>query len=76
MRRMVQRGDRTSFPLEAPSELLSANFDRDLPAKASVNRAINTAHAVAARAQRLWTTEEWGDKPSLCITGPIVSRDR
>src|ERR1700693_3566828 len=45
---MVQRGDRTSFPLEASTELLSANLDGDLAAQASVNRPINTAHASGA----------------------------
>ena len=45
---MIQRGDRTSFPLEASTELLSANFDGDLAAQASVNRPINTAHASGA----------------------------
>src|SRR5713101_9378278 len=45
---MVQRGDRPSFPLEASTELLSANFDGDLAAQASVHRPINTAHASGA----------------------------
>ena len=46
--RMIQRGNRPSFPLKASTELLRANFDGDLAAQASVNCPINTAHASGA----------------------------
>jgi hypothetical protein len=69
---MVQRGDGPSFPLEASTELLRANFDGDLTAKASVYRPINTAHGAGADRgfdlvrPKLRTGGQHGDRRIAC----------
>src|SRR5215467_3198537 len=56
--RMIQRGDRTRFPLEALRKLLLGDFDRDGAIKPCIAGLVHLAHAAfAQRRQDLVGTE-------------------